>query len=120
MTIKLLPKDIRNRYEVHEYKHACAILKEDFPEEWEDIINVLDTFELKKSDIPAGGGRKSNISDKIDNFLYDRGWQEKSFHTQTVIDGSIHDTPTHKIDCLKSRVALEIEWNNKDPFSIET
>lgn len=59
MTIKLLPKDIRNRYEVHEYKHACAILKEDFPEEWEDIINVLDTFELKKSDISAGGGRKS-------------------------------------------------------------
>ncbi|MDH5682142.1 MAG: restriction endonuclease, partial [Spirochaetota bacterium] len=22
----------------------------------------------------------------------------------------------HKIDCFKNRVALEIEWNNKDPF----
>jgi len=26
------------------------------------------------------------------------------------------DTPTHKVDCFRNRVALEIEWNNKDPF----
>ena len=27
-----------------------------------------------------------------------------------------HVTPTHKVDCYKNRVALEVEWNNKDPF----
>jgi Na+-transporting NADH:ubiquinone oxidoreductase subunit NqrD len=26
------------------------------------------------------------------------------------------DTPTHKVDCFRNRVAIEIEWNNKDPF----
>lgn len=26
------------------------------------------------------------------------------------------ESPTHKIDCYKNRIALEIEWNNKDPF----
>ena len=26
------------------------------------------------------------------------------------------DSPTHEVDCFKNRVALEIEWNNKDPF----
>jgi len=26
------------------------------------------------------------------------------------------NSPTHKVDCFKNRVALEIEWNNKDPF----
>ncbi len=26
------------------------------------------------------------------------------------------NAPTHKVDCFKNRVALEIEWNNKDPF----
>jgi hypothetical protein len=26
------------------------------------------------------------------------------------------ESPTHKIDCFKGTVALEIEWNNKDPF----
>jgi hypothetical protein len=25
-------------------------------------------------------------------------------------------SPTHKVDCYKNQVALEIEWNNKDPF----
>ena len=26
------------------------------------------------------------------------------------------ETPTHKVDCYKNHIALEIEWNNKDPF----
>src|SRR5260221_74270 len=26
------------------------------------------------------------------------------------------DSPTHKVDCYKNKIALEIEWNNKDPF----
>jgi Restriction endonuclease BglII len=44
------------------------------------------------------------------------GWEEKRFNTQIKVDDSAYDTPTHKIDCFKNRVALEIEWNNKDPF----
>jgi len=32
------------------------------------------------------------------------------------VDDHTMDTPTHKIDCFRNRVALEIEWNNKDPF----
>lgn len=41
MSIDLLPASIKEKYEIHEWKHACAILKEDFPEEWKDILNVL-------------------------------------------------------------------------------
>ena len=33
-----------------------------------------------------------------------------------MIDGVTLDSPTHKVDCVKNRIALEIEWNNKDPF----
>ena len=32
------------------------------------------------------------------------------------MDENTYDAPTHKIDCYKNRVALEVEWNNKDPF----
>lgn len=32
------------------------------------------------------------------------------------VDHAEMESPTHKIDCYKNRVALEIEWNNKDPF----
>lgn len=33
-----------------------------------------------------------------------------------VVDAHTMESPTHKVDCYKNRVALEIEWNNKDPF----
>jgi hypothetical protein len=32
------------------------------------------------------------------------------------VDKTEFVTPTHKVDCYKNRVALEVEWNNKDPF----
>ncbi len=41
---------------------------------------------------------------------------EKDFSTRLVVDDNVMDSPTHKVDCYKNRVTLEIEWNNKDPF----
>ena len=32
------------------------------------------------------------------------------------VDAVEFPSPTHKVDCFKNRVAVEIEWNNKDPF----
>lgn len=116
MSLENLPEDIVDLYDVHEYRHAIAILKTDFPDEYNEIIEMLRAFKLKKSDILSAGGRKSNISGFLDKFLYDRGWHEKMFDTKLIIDGEGHDTPTHKIDCYKNKVALDIEWNNKDPF----
>ncbi|MDW7646458.1 MAG: BglII/BstYI family type II restriction endonuclease [Desulfuromonadales bacterium] len=116
MTIDIIPKFIRDNYEIYEWKHACAILKEDFPDEWNDIVDVLTDFRLFKSYIVNPGGRKSKVSESIDSFLYSRGWVEKEFKTQITIDESTLDSPTHKVDCFKNRIALEIEWNNKDPF----
>ena len=69
-----------------------------------------------KSWITNPGGRKSRVSQCIDGYLYRRGWTEKDFHTEMVVDGNRTDTPTHKVDCFRNRIALEIEWNNKDPF----
>lgn len=116
MSLENLPQDILDLYDVHEYRHAVAILQADFPDEYNDIINMLKAFKLKRCDILSAGGRKSNISGFLDQFLYDRGWTEKMFDTKWIIDGVEHDTPTHKIDCYKNKVALDIEWNNKDPF----
>ncbi|MDD3801859.1 MAG: BglII/BstYI family type II restriction endonuclease [Desulfuromonas thiophila] len=116
MSVELLPEFIRENYEVHEWKHSCAILKGDFPDEWNDILSVLQDFRLYRSWITNPGGRKSKVSGYIDEYLYARGWVEKEFSTKVVVDDATMDTPTHKIDCFRNRVALEIEWNNKDPF----
>jgi hypothetical protein len=53
-----IPEFIHNHYEVYEWKHAIAILKQDYPQEWQDIIEVLTDFRLLKSAISVGGGRK--------------------------------------------------------------
>lgn len=116
MVLDLLPEDIRANYEIHEWKHACAILNSDFPDEWNDIIEVLRQFKLKKSHVIAKGGGLSLISQSFNKEFKDRGWVEKSFDTLIVVDKNEMETPTHKVDCVKNRVALEIEWSNKDPF----
>lgn len=116
MGVDLLPEFIRQHYEVHEWKHACAILRHDFPNEWDDVCAVLADFRLMRSWISVGGGRKSKVSESIDSALYKRGWVEKQFSTEILVDGVRKESPTHQIDCFKNRVALEIEWNNKDPF----
>ena len=116
MLIDRLPQFIRDHYECHEWKHASAILTQDFSNEWQDLLDVLSAFRLKKSWISKGGDNKSELSTFIDGFLTKRGWVEKQFQTAIEVDGKRVDSPTHKIDCFKNGVALEIEWNNKDPF----
>lgn len=113
---ELLPPDIRELYEVHEWKHACAVLHSDFPQEWQDIITVLRGFRLRREHIVQPGGRKSLVAIAIDSELAKLGWHEKAFDTKVVVDAREMNSPTHKVDCFKNGVALEIEWNNKDPF----
>jgi hypothetical protein len=111
-----LPRFVVDNYECHEWRHASAILTQDFPSEWQDLTDLLTRFRLRKSWITSGGGNKSRLSADIDGFLAGRGWVEKQFRTAIEVDGLRLDSPTHKVDCFKNEVALEIEWNNKDPF----
>lgn len=110
------PQFVEDNFEVHEWRHAVAILKSDFPTEFAEICDVLSRFRLRKSWIDVGGGRKSKVSEWIDGELGKVGWKPKNFDTRIKVDDAELDSPTHEIDCFKNRIALEIEWNNKDPF----
>jgi hypothetical protein len=116
MAIEHLPEFIRQNYEVHEWRHASAILKSDFPAEWQELIDILCDFRLKKTDVLAPGGSFSPISHWFDREFKRRGWVEKPFETLIVIDKHEIQSPTHKVDCVKNRIALEIEWSHEDPF----
>lgn len=111
-----LPQFVRENYEHHEWKHASAILSQDFPAEWTDLLDLLQALRLKRSWISIGGGNKSKLASFVDGFLNERGWIEKQFQTAIEVDGNRIDSPTHKVDCFKNGIALEVEWNNKDPF----
>ena len=116
MALEDIPKLLHDKYEIHEWRHASAVLMHDFSSQWMDIQNVLAHFILKKSDIIAPGGRKSKIAEWIDLELMKKGWTERKFETSIKVDKIEFASPTHKVDCYKNRVGLEIEWNNKDPF----
>lgn len=116
MPIQGLPQYIDQNYEAHEWKHATAILKTDFPQEWDQILTVLTGFKLRRSHIVVGGGGKTKVAGALDSAFTNLGWREKKWHTKIVVDTAEHESPTHKVDCYKNKVALEIEWSNKDPF----
>lgn len=115
-TDHLVPEDLRELYHVREWRNAAGVLATACPEEWHEIIEVLRAFRLLKSQVLTAGGGLSPISQGINGAFEARGWQEKGFATKIVVDDTEYVTPTHLVDCFKGRVALELEWNNKDPF----
>jgi Restriction endonuclease BglII len=116
VSLDLLPKEIFDRFEVHETHHASSVLYTDFRAEWDDLIAMLSQFTLKRSHIEKSGGRKSDISADIDSFFYKRNWVEHKFKIEVSADGLTTLAPTHQVDYYRNRVAIETEWNNKDPF----
>lgn len=116
VAISDMPKFIQDHYEIHEWRHASAILYKDFPQEWQDIMEVLQSFRLYKSHVIVGGGNKSLVAELIDNSFRVKGWEEKQFDTRIFIDQNEIYSPTHQVDEYKNKVAVEVEWNNKDPF----
>ncbi len=116
VTLHLIPAEIAESYEVHEWRNAAGVLTTAHPAEWQDVLEALRHFQFLRSDVLSGGGRKSVIAQRLDDLLAAKGWREKSFATKIRVDDDERDSPTHKVDCFKGRVGLEIEWNNKDPF----
>lgn len=126
MGLDLLPKALFDRYHLEERRHACAVLKADFPGELQDLVDCLNNFKLLRSEIEEGGGRKSKIASRFDDFLSGtreggnwvggRGWREQQTKVSWMIGDRVVEAVTHKVDLCKGRVAVEVEWNNKDPF----
>jgi hypothetical protein len=115
-----IPKDIIELYEVHDFKHASAILAMEFPEEFKEIISSLRKFKLSNSDIIEAGGSESHIPKMLSELLRPMGWQEKNLSAElkvfevkgksTELKSTIHHG-SHKVDYLKGRVAFDLEWN---------
>lgn len=115
-TLHLVPEELRTLYHVHEWRNATGILQTACPSEWSDIVAVLKEFRLLRSEVLMRGGNESPIARRLDGALQGRGWKKKAFETAIIIDETKLESPTHSVDCFKGRVALEVEWNNKDPF----
>lgn len=112
-----LPRvDLLPGWDCYDWRNALTILRHGHPNEWKDVVDVLSALRLRHSELATKGGSKTKTASALDSELYKRGWVEKKFETKIVVDGIESDSPTHWVDCFKGKIALEVEWNNKDPF----
>lgn len=113
--------DLRHAgFDVLTQNHAEAILAHDFPGELELLARVLVEFRISLAEIVAGGGGEAGLTQRLRHELSDLNWRKHNFSVETVVDGRARAGVSHEVDHVKfadaGALALEIEWNNKDPF----
>jgi hypothetical protein len=107
-------------FDIEFRSHARAILGVDFPEVAEQLESVLLTSTVPIEEIIGSGGGETKGTQRLRNALASHGWKKHNFIVQRIIDGVEREAQSHEIDHVKAfeagTIALEIEWNNKDPF----
>ncbi|OWU84261.1 restriction endonuclease BglII [Oceanicola sp. 22II-s10i] len=100
--------------------HASAILTHDFSEEAARLVDILSDFRISMAELIGGGGGESGQTQRLRRALHGAGWGKHSFHVQTIVDGIEREGISHEVDHVRfagaGTLALEVEWNNKDPF----
>jgi len=109
-----IPADIRQKYEVHDYRHAAAILAGEFPTELKNICDALRKFTFTEAEVKKPGGNESDIPKRFSEVLSPSGWKPGNLTAKRIVDGQVVTEETHEIDYVKGRVALDLEWNSKD------
>jgi hypothetical protein len=105
-----VPAGIRRLYGVHDYRPACAILRVDFPKEYDDLCEVLETFRFTEQQVRQPGGGESEIPKQFTRLLRPRGWDDRQLTAKLVVDDAeVVTSDTHKIDFIKNRVASDLE-----------
>lgn len=107
-------------FQVEFHAHAEAILSLDFPEVAKQLETILLRSTIPIEEIIGSGGGETKGTQRLRHALHDAGWRKHEFKIQRTIDGVARESISHEVDHIarfeKGVVALEIEWNNKDPF----
>lgn len=108
-------------FEILALHHAEAILKHDMPEAVNELESVLEEISLPVEELVRGGGGEGQLTQRLRNTLSnDYRWKKHNFEIKKIVDGNEKESISHEVDHVKrfngGTFALEIEWNNKDPF----
>ncbi|WP_285658490.1 BglII/BstYI family type II restriction endonuclease [Actinomycetospora sp. NBRC 106375] len=127
----VLPSAVVERYELRETRNAAAVLAATSPDEFGEICAVLADFVLTTADLVEAGGNESRLAARLNAAFRSRGWREG--RVDTVVTSRLQVQPWapagehgvtvresevvnegYKVDNVKGRVALDVEWNAKD------
>jgi hypothetical protein len=127
----VVPPGVAERYELRETRNAAAVLAATGREEFTEICAVLADFVLTTADLVEAGGNESRLAARLNAAFRARGWREG--RVDTVVTSRLQVQPWapageagvtvresevvnegYKVDNVKGRVALDVEWNAKD------
>lgn len=112
-------------YEIVFLSHAQAILEADFSALLGELAEVLLGLSIPIEEIIGSGGGETKGTQRLRRGLAAQQWQKQNFRIDKSINGVQRESISHEVDHvrvitgadgLSYSVALEIEWNNKDPF----
>ncbi len=108
-------------FQVLALHHAEAILKHDMGSAVSELETVLSEISVPIHELVYGGGGEGELTQRIRRSLAGKfGWKKHNFEIKKIVDGQEKESISHEIDHVKvfpgGTFALEIEWNNKDPF----
>lgn len=112
---------IAKGFQVEFHSHARAILSVDFPDAVGELEAALVSATIPIEEIIAGGGGEAKGTQRLRKALAGTGWPKFTFTVEKRINNVPRESVSHEIDHVRTfvdgtRIALEIEWNNKDPF----
>jgi hypothetical protein len=108
-------------FQVEFLSHARAILEADFPSVLAEVETALGTLKIPIEEIIGSGGGETQGTQRLRRTLAAAGWKKEIFEIRKTINGVERESQSHEVDHVRTIegsgvVALEIEWNNKDPF----
>ncbi len=117
----MFEKLIAKGFQVEVHSHAEAILSVDFPQAVAELEAALENTTIPIEEIIVGGGGEAKGTQRLRKALASTGWPKFTFTIEKRINGVKRESISHEIDHVRTfegdkRIALEIEWNNKDPF----
>lgn len=119
-----LSKLIATGFDVETRSHAFTVLTRDFSKPLTEMCDELLSFRIFDAELIQGGGGEVRFTQRLRNSLSGRGWHKRNIVIRKTVDGHERSAISHEIDYVRCTdcgcVALEIEWNNKDPFLTAT
>lgn len=129
--VDVIPADVLPHFEWRETRNAARVLAATNATEFQQLVDVLRSFRLCETDITDAGGNKSAVAKRLDHDFRELGWREGRHDTKAVsvltimpyrADGEKERKVTeketfsegYKVDNVKGRVALDVEWHAKD------
>ena len=107
-------------FDVQTVNHALAVLNEDFPGPLDELCGALLAVRIADVELVQGGGGEASSTQRLRRALTEKGWIKGNIVIRKTVDEIERAAISHEIDHVrrtdKGAIALEIEWNNKDPF----